>query len=184
VNNLQIYVDYAQPVVKTINEHHNQFYTLWYYNLSPEDLFVDDCLVEFMTQDKNRPEHFNGNMPMVYAQWGEETGASMVLEISPENRKLLSPEVIKVLSGKYHREHGQVGEDWENCADETVYVLMDHQYFQTCAGFEPADDYSYISSNTVDHALDFLSRRLGINYLNIDEARTDLEWKLQPSRIV
>jgi len=178
VNNLQIYVDYAQPVVKTINEHHNQFYTLWYYNLSPEDLFAEDGLVEFMTQDKNRPEHFNGNMPMVYAQWGEETGASMVLELSPENRKLLSPEVIKVLSGKYHREHGQVGEDWENCADETVYVLMDHQYWQTCAGFEPADDYSYISGNNIGDALDFISRSLHQPYFLIHKGYSDLDYIL------
>ena len=177
-NNLEIYVDYVKPVVKSIKEHHNEFYDLQYYSLSPEDLTAEDGLVEFMTERKNRPEHFSGNIPMVYAQWGEETGASMVLEISPENRKLLSAEVIKVLSGKYHREHGQVGEDWEKCANKTVYVLMDHQYFQTCAGFEPADDYSYISGNNIGHALDFLSHCLGINYLNINEARTDLEWKL------
>jgi hypothetical protein len=176
MNNLEKYVDYLQPVVKTFKENYNQFYRLEYYNLSAEDLFVDDCLVEFQTQDKNRPEHFSGNIPMVYAQYGEETGASMVLEISPENRKLLSAEVIKVLSGKYHREHGQVGEDWEKCANKTVYVLMDHQYFQTCAGFEPADDYSYISDNNIGDALDFLSRSLRLEYFLIEEGYSDLDY--------
>ena len=59
MNNLEKYVSYAQPVVKTINEHHNEFYRLEYYNLGAEDLFAEDGLVEFQTQDKNRPEHFN-----------------------------------------------------------------------------------------------------------------------------
>ena len=175
-NNLEIYVDYVEPVVKSINEHHNEFYTLWYYNLSPEDLFVENASVEFMTQDKGLPEHFSGNMPVVYAQWDEVSGACMVLELSPENRKLLSPEVIKVLSGKYHREAGQVGEDWEKCADETVYVLMD-----ACRdlGFEPADDYSYISENNIGDALDFVSRSLGLDYLTIHDGKSDLEWFLK-----
>jgi hypothetical protein len=132
MNNLEKYVDYLQPVVKTFKENYNQFYRLEYYNLSAEDLFVDDCLVEFQTQDKNRPEHFSGNIPMVYAQWGEETGASMV----------------------------------------------DHQYFQTCAGFEPADDYSYISDNNIGDALDFLSCGLHLEYFLIGEGYSDLEYVL------
>tara|TARA_Y100001951_G_C11291347_1_gene272393 strand:- start:2203 stop:2727 length:525 start_codon:yes stop_codon:yes gene_type:complete len=173
VNNLQIYVDYAQPVVKAINEHHNQFYTLWYYNLSPEDLFAEDGLIEYMTEDKNVPADFNGNMPMVYAQWGEETGASMVLEISPENRKLLSPEVLDVIKTEYLEYHVK----WRKTADKTIYLLMDHEYYQTCAGFAPSNDFE--DSVNVDDALDFLSHRLGLNYLHIDRARTDLEWKLQ-----
>ena len=173
MNNLEIYVNHAQPVVKTIKKHHNQFYTLWYYNLSPEDLFAEDGLIEYQTQDKNHPEHFSGTMPMVYAQWGEETGAAMVLEISPENRKLLSPEVIEVLSGGH-----PIHTDWDNSADEPVYVLMDHKYYQTCAGFEPADDYEYVGLNTIGTALDFLSHRLGLSYLFIENAHTDIEWKL------
>ena len=178
MNNLNKYVDYLQPLVKTFSENYNQFYRLEYYNLSAEDLTAEDGLIEFMTEHKNRPEHFSGNIPMVYAQWGEETGACMVLEISPEQRKLLDPEVIKVLSGKYHREHGQVSEDWEKCANETVYVLMDHSYFQTCAGFEPADDYSYISGNNIGDALDFISTRLQLSYFLIHEGYSDLEYIL------
>jgi hypothetical protein len=172
MNNLEKYVDYLQPVVKAINEHHNQFHLLWYYNLSAEDLFAEDGLVEFQTQDKNRPEHFSGNIPMVYAQWGEETGASMVLEISPEQRKLLSPEVLDVIK----TEHLEYHEKWRKTADKTVYLLMDHEYYQTCAGFAPSEEFE--DTVAVGNALDFLSDRLGINYLNINEARTDLEWKL------
>ena len=167
MNNLEKYVSYAQPVVKTINEHHNEFYRLEYYNLGAEDLFAEDGLVEFQTQDKNRPEHFNGNIPMVYAQYGEETGASIVLEISPENRKLLSPEVANTVLGEHYKL-------WE---DGVVYLLMDHEYYQTCAGFTVTEQIDPTNGG-VGNALDFLSHRLGLNYLNINEARTDLEWKL------
>ena len=84
-----------------------------------------------------------------------------------------------MLSGKYHREAGQVTEDWEKCDNKTVYVLMDHQYFSTCAGFEPADDYSYISKNNIGDALDFVSRSLGLDYLTIHVGKSDLEWFLK-----
>lgn len=154
MNNLEKYVSYAQPVVKTINEHHNEFYRLEYYNLGAEDLFAEDGLVEFQTQDKNRPEHFNGNIPMVYAQYGEETGASIVLEISPENRKLLSPEVANTILGEHYKL-------WE---DGVVYLLMDHEYYQTCAGFTVTEQIDPTNGG-VGNALDFLSDRLGLNYL-------------------
>ena len=154
MNNLEKYVSYAQPVVKTINEHHNEFYRLEYYNLGAEDLFAEDGLVEFQTQDKNRPEHFNGNKPMVYAQYGEETGASIVLEISPENRKLLSPEVANTVLGEHYKL-------WE---DGVVYLLMDHEYYQTCAGFTVTEQIDPTNGG-VGNALDFLSDRLGLNYL-------------------
>ena len=172
MNNLEIYVNHAQPVVKTIKKHHNEFYTLWYYNLSPEDLFVKDASVEFMTQDRGEcsvlkylPKHFSGNIPMVYAQWDEVSGASMVLELSPENRKLLSPEVANTILGEQYKL-------WE---DGVVYLLMD-----ACrdSGFTVTEQIDPTNGG-VGNALDFLSRRLGINYLNIHEARTDLEWKLQ-----
>ena len=151
MNNLEKYVSYAQPVVKTINEHHNEFYRLEYYNLGAEDLFAEDGLVEFQTQDKNRPEHFNGNIPMVYAQYGEETGASIVLEISPENRKLLSPEVANTVLGEHYKL-------WE---DGVVYLLMD-----ACrdSGFTVTEQIDPTNGG-VGNALDFLSDRLGLNYL-------------------
>jgi hypothetical protein len=162
MNNLETYVKYAQPVVKAVNENHNQFYRLWYYNLSAEDLTAENGLIEYQTQDKSLPEDFSGGIPMVYAQWGEETGASIVLEISPEQRKLLSPEVL----------------DAVRVADKSVYLLMDHEYYQTCSGFT-LSHYQFDSSPLgVGHAVDFISHRLGLGYLNLDLAITDLEWKL------
>ena len=116
MNNLNKYVDYLQPLVKTFKENYNQFYCLEYYNLSAGSITAEDGLIEFMTEHKNRPEHFSGNIPMVYAQWGEETGACMVLEISPEQRKLLSPEVLDVIK----TEHLEYHEKWRKTADQTV----------------------------------------------------------------
>ena len=116
MNNLKKYVDYLQPVVKTFKENYNQFYRLEYYNLSAEDLFAEDGLLEFQTQDKNRPEHFSGNIPMVYAQYGEETGASMVLEISPEQRKLLSPDVLDVILRTSEERGNASVEEWRKNA--------------------------------------------------------------------
>ena len=172
MNNLETYVKYAQPVVKAVNENHNQFHRLWYYNLSAEDLTAENGLIEYQTQDKSLPEDFSGGIPMVYAQWGEETGASIVLEISPEQRKLLSPEVLDVIKTEYLEYH----EKWRKTADQTVYLLMDHEYYQTCSGFAPSDEFE--DSTNLVHAVDFISHRLGLGYLNLDLAITDLEWKL------
>ena len=172
-NNLEKYVNYVQPVVKAINEHHNQFHLLWYYNLSAEDLFAEYGLIEFQTEHKHRPEHFSGNIPMVYAQWGEETGASLVLEISPEQRKLLSPKVVAAIKG----DHLEYQEQWRKTADKTIYLLMDHEYYQTCAGFAPSDEFK--DTVNIGWVFDFLSHRLGLNYLTLDRAITDLEWKLE-----
>jgi len=177
MNDLKNYVIYAQPVIKAIRENHNDFHLLQYFTVSSEDLTIEEGLLNFMTQDKNRPEHFSGDIPLVYAQYGEETGASIVLEISPENRKLLSPEVIKVLSGKYHREAGQLLEEWENTSDKTVYVLMEHEYYSTCAGFVPSDSWGGVRNN-VGETMDFLSQTLGIPYLSIQDPNSGLEYYL------
>jgi hypothetical protein len=154
MENLEMFVKYAQPVVKAIKQHHNEFYHLRYYNLSAEDLFAEDGLIQFQTQQRNRPEHFSGTLPMVYAGWGEETGASLVLEISPENRKLLNPEVATTLLGEHYKL-------WE---DGVVYLLMDHEYYQTCAGFTVTEQIDPTKGG-VGNALTFLSHRLGLNYL-------------------
>ena len=168
MNNLAYYVDYVKPVVKTINLHHNQFYLLQYYNLSPEDLTVEEGLIEFMTEDKNRPEHFNGNIPMVYAQYGEETGASMVLELSVEQRKLLSPEVATILLGEHYKL-------WE---DGVVYLLMDHEYYSDVAGFKVTEQIDPTNGG-VGNAIDFLSQSLGIPYLSIENSYCGLEFHLE-----
>jgi len=175
MNNLEIYVNYVQPVVKAVNEHHNDHYRLEYFSISAEDLFAEDGLIEFMTQDKHLPEHFRGTMPMVYAQWGEETGASLVLEIAPENRKLLSPEVVEVIVAEHNFGEARAWE-WEKTADQTLFLHMDHEYYQTCAGFATSNEFE--DSVSVGPALDFLSRRLGLTYLTIDTGVTDLEYRL------
>ena len=163
MNNLERYVEYVQPVVKVVRENHNMFHRLEYYNLSAEDLYAEDGLIEYQSQDKNIPEHFSGNIPMVCASWGEETGASIVLEISPEQRQLLSPEVIDVIKG----EHLEYHEKWRKTAEQTVWLLMDHEYYQTCAGFAPSDEFE--DSTNLLEAVDFISHRLGLNYLTVDD---------------
>ena len=176
MNNLERYVKYAQPVVKAVNDNHNQFHLLWYYNLSAKDLTAENGLIEYQTQDKSLPEDFSGGIPMVYAQWGEETGASMVLEISPEQRKLLSPEVLDIILRTSEEKGNASVEEWRRSAKISPYILMDHEYYQTCAGFVPSGDFNnYVG---VGHAVDFISHRLGLVYLNLDLAITDLEWKL------
>ena len=87
MNNLEKYVHHVQPVVQAINAHDNPSYLLQYFNLSPQDLVSDpgNNLVEFQTAAKNLPEHFNGTMPAVLAQWGEETDAALVLQVSPDH---------------------------------------------------------------------------------------------------
>ncbi len=82
MEDLKKVVNFLQPVVKSINKHHNQFYECDYFTVAPEDLLLDEeslSLVEFMTADKNLPEHFNGEIPLIYMRWGEETGASILL---------------------------------------------------------------------------------------------------------
>ena len=176
MNNLQRFVNYAQPVVKAVRENHNGFHRLEYFSVSAEDLLVkEDFLIEYQSQDKNIPEHFNGNIPLVAANWGEETGASIVLEISPEQRQLLSPEVIDVIKGEHLASH----EKWRKTAEQTVWLLMDHAYYQTCSGFVPSDEFE--DGLNVGHAIDFLSHRLGLSCLTVDFpcSRTEymLEWQ-------
>ena len=182
MNNLQRYVNYAQPVVKVIREQHNEFFRLEYFSVSAEDLTAEDGLIEFMTPPdystgkgvggKGCPEDFNGEIPLVYAQWGEESGASIVLAIAPEQRKLLSPEVLDVIK----TEHLEYHEKWRKTADQTVYLRMDHEYYQTCAGFAPSDEFE--DTVGVGFALDFISHRLGLNYLVIHDGWHDLEYIL------
>jgi len=177
MNDLKNYVNYAQPVIKAIRENHNDFHLLQYYTVSAEDLTVSEGLLEFMTETKNRPEHFSGNIPLVYAQYGEETGASLVLYLTPEERKKLSPEVAKVLAGEYHRERSQLLEEWENTTNKPVFVLMEHQYYSDVAGFEPSDSWGGVRNN-VGETIDFLSTTLGIPYLTIQDPYCGLEYHL------
>jgi hypothetical protein len=175
MNNLQRFVNYAQPVVKAVRENHNEFHHLDYFSVNAEDLSVEEgFLIEYQSQDKNLPEHFiNGAIPLVVANWGEETGASIVLEISPEQRQLLSPEVINVIQG----ENLEYAEEWRKTAEQTIYLLMDHEYYQTCSGFAPSEEFK--DSVNIGWALDFLAHRLGLNYLTIDFPYSRTEYMLE-----
>jgi len=173
MNNLKNYVEYAQPVIKAIRENHNEFFRLQYHTVSPEDLVIEEGLLELAkTKTKYLFEHYSGNIPLVYAQWGEETGASMVLVITPEMRKLLSPEVLDVIK----TEHLEYHEKWRKTADQTIYLLMDHEYYSTCAGFVPSTEFEDV--NNVGEATDFLSHRLGIPYYSINNPYCGLEYHL------
>jgi len=173
-NNLEKYVNYVQPVVKAINKHHTEFFRLQYFSVSAEDLVVENGLIEFRTKDKHNPEDFTGEIPMVCAQWGEVSGASIVLEISPENRKLLSPEVVDVIKTDQFEYH----EEWRKTADQTVYLRMDYEHYEADSGFAPSNEFE--DTVEVGNAFDFLTHRLGLSYLTLDRAITDLEWRLDP----
>jgi len=167
MNTLEKYVHYVQPVVQTISDQYNPSYLLQYFSVSPDDLFAVEGMVGFFTQDKHLPEHFSGDIPVVYAQWGEETGANIVIQLSAEHRALLSPDVATVLLGEQYKL-------WE---DGVVYLLMGHEYCQTCSGYTVTEQIDPTNGG-VGNALDFLSRSLGLDYFLINEGKSDIEYAL------
>ena len=142
MNDLKNYVEYAQPVIKVIREEHNEFFNLDYFTVSPEDLTVEAGLLNVFNGKMFLPEHFSGNIPLVYAQWGEETGASMVLVITPEMRNHLPSKVINFLK----TEEQEYRVKWDNTANKTMFFLLDHIYFQDVAGFEPSTEFEDVSN--------------------------------------
>ena len=168
MNHLKNYVEYAQPVIKAIRENHNEFFRLQYHTVSPEDLVIEEGLLELAkTKTKYLFEHYSGNIPLVYAQWGEETGASIVLVLTAEQRKLLSPEVANTILGEHYKL-------WE---DGVVYLLMDHEYYSDVAGFKVTEQIDPTNGG-VGNAIDFLSQSLGIPYLSIENSYCGLEFHL------
>jgi len=164
-NNLKNYVDYVKPVVRAIRDNHNPFYNILYDERKPEDLFAVDQesgLLDFT--DPTAWETFTGDIPLAYASYGEETGARIVLELSPENRKKLSEGVIAIMSGEYHREASECRHEWKITRDDTVYVLLEHRYYQQGSGFEASDSWGIVTTDTV-RPFSFLSDGLGLEYL-------------------
>ena len=169
MNHLKNYVEYDQPVIKAIRENHNEFFRLQYHTVSPEDLVIEEGLLELAkTKTKYLFEHYSGNIPLVYAQWGEETGASIVLVLTAEQRKLLSPEVANTILGEHYKL-------WE---DGVVYLLMDHEYYSDVAGFKVTEQIDPTNGG-VGNAIDFLSQSLGIPYLSIENSYCGLEFHLE-----
>jgi len=168
MKDLKNYVEYAQPVIKAIRENHNEFFNLNYYMVSPEDLKVEEGVLNFLNGKMFLPEHFNGKIPLVYAQYGEETGASIVLVLTAEQRKLLSPEVANTILGEHYKL-------WE---DGVVYLLMEHEnYFLDVAGFTVTEQIDP-TNGEVGNAIDFLSHKLGIPYLTLDNPYCGLDYHL------
>ena len=168
MNNLQRYRDYVRPVIEAINKHHNEFYRLDHFSIEPQDLFLDgssdEGLIDFRSQEKNSFEDFNGDLSLLIAQWDEISGSSAVLQVYSEHRRLFKPEVAEVLLGPYF-------ESWD---EGTIYLLMDFEYYSTTAGFRVSQQVDPTNGGVGD-ALDFLSQRLGLPYLLINNGTTDLE---------
>jgi hypothetical protein len=149
------YVDYVKPVVDTIREHHNEFYMLNYSLINAEDIFVEsvaDRLLGFR-QGIYEPSSA-GYIPCIYAQYGEETGATVALQLTPTQFALLSKEVKTAMFGKNPR----------HTFKEPVYVIMEHQYFQTVSGF-----HTRITTNQLHTPLDRITENLGLSYLDTEK---------------
>ena len=179
MNNLQRYVNYVTPVIEAITKHHNEFCSLEYFSVRPEDLHAADGVLGFESKGKGFPKDFDGDLPLVRATWGEESGACMILQIDPKHRDLLTTEVVDALIGKGYPGDIEFIEKWEKTADQTIWVPLDSQHY-----LEPSEEYyvpGYMLSDDtenmeyVGYALDFLSQRLGLPYLLINFGTTDLE---------
>ena len=162
---MKSFVDRAQPVIQEIKRVHNEFIRLQYFAFSPEDLYEEYGTIDFIKDNKYNPEDFNGPINAIYAQFGEETGAALMLEITPEVRSSLKIGVVDVL--RCFGEEGDIEfiRGWEESADETVYFRMDHVYYMSGSGFELSNECSQITTN-LGGGLEHITHRLGLSYLN------------------
>ena len=183
MNNLEKYVNYVQPVVQAVAEHHMPFYRLQYFELSPDDLYInDDGLVEFMTQEKHSPEHFSGSLPMIHARWGEESGSCIILEIPPAQRCLLSRLVTDALRGMYGRECSRLSKLWDGNKDRVTYCALEFMHGEQHSGYDLSEVFSdFVGKGCgvgAGHVVDFVSRSLGLNYLDLENPNGHLEYVL------
>jgi len=176
---MKAFVDKAQPVIQEIKRVHNEFIRLQSFAFSPEDLYEEYGTIDFIKDNKYNPEDFDGPINAIYAQFGEETGAALVLEITPEVRSSLKIGVIDVL-----RSFGEEGDmefirGWEESADKTVYFRLDHTYYDYGGGFELSNDCDPITRYLGD-GLSHITHRLGLTYLNemVDDLLYDHGWEL------
>ena len=162
---MKAFVDKAQPVIQEIKRVHNEFIRLQSFAFSPEDLYEEYGTIDFIKDNKYNPEDFDGPINAIYAQFGEETGAALLLEITPEVRSSLKIGVVDVL-----RSFGEEGDmefirGWEESADKTVYFRLDHTYYDYGGGFELSNDCDPITSY-LGAGLCHITHRLGLTYLN------------------
>ena len=168
---MKAFVDNAQPVIQEIKRVHNDHLRLECFAFSPEDLYEDCGCVDYIVDDlegkegKYSPEHFDGPINAVYAQFGEETGAALLLEITPEVRGLLSSEVVDVLCDRGEQGDIEFINAWEKSANETIYFRMDHRYYMEGGGFELCDEVDQITTD-LGVGLEHITWRLGLSYLN------------------
>ena len=182
---MKAFVDNVQPVIKEIRRAHNQFFRLECFAFSPEDLYETSGCLDYIADDleggegKYNPEHFDGPINAVYAQFGEETGAALLLEITPEVRSSLSDEVVDVLCDRGEQGDMEFIRAWEESADKTVYFRLDHVYYMNDSGFELSNDCPQITPY-LGHGLEHIVRRLGLSCLEdtIDNLLYKHEWEL------
>ena len=176
---MKAFVDKAQPVIQEIKRVHNEFIRLESFAFSPEDLYEEYGTIDFIKDNKYNPEDFDGPINAIYAQFGEETGAALLLEITPEVRASLKIGVVDVL-----RSFGEEGDmefirGWEESADKTVYFRLDHTYYDYGGGFELSNDCDPITTY-LGAGLCHITHRLGLTYLNemVDDLLYAHGWEL------
>ena len=176
---MKAFVDNVQPVIQEIKRSHNQFFRLEYFAFSPEDLYEDSGCMDYQNEKKYNPEHFDGPINAVCAQFGEETGAALLLEITPEVRSSLSDEVVDVLCGRGEDGFMEFIKKWDESADKTVYFRLDHRYYMYGGGFELSNDSDQITPYLGD-GLFYIVHSLGLSCLEdtIDNLLYEHGWEL------
>ena len=145
MNNLQRYVEYVQPVVDAIEKHHNDYHTIQYHSVGGEDIYAEGGCIDFRTEGDLSIDvgDLNGNIPMIFVETREQSGGHLVIEIAPEQRKLLSSEVLSVFHGDGWNNDWKTWWNNEAWADQKVYLLMDHGGIseRDFTGFCPSEIY-------------------------------------------
>ena len=167
MNNLQRYVEYVQPVVDAIEMYHNDYHTIQYHSVGGEDIYAEGGCIDFLTKGDLSIDvgDLNGNIPMIFVETREQSGGHLVIEIAPEQRELLSSEVLSVFHGDGWNNDWKTWWNNEAWADQKVYLLMDHGGIseRDFTGFCPSDEFE--DTADVNAALKFITHRLGLNYL-------------------
>ena len=193
---MKAFVDNAQPVIQAIKKVHNEFIRLEYFAFSPEDLYEVGGVIDYITdgpkseikgtkpwdmypEAKYNPEHFDGPINAIYAQFGEETGAALLLEITPEVRSSLSKEVVDVLCDRDQQGDIEFIKNWDESADQTVYFFLDHVYYMDGGGFELSNEHDQLHGY-LGSGFSFLTQRLGLPCLDdtIDDLLYAHGWEL------
>tara|TARA_R100001377_G_scaffold59718_1_gene36049 strand:+ start:198 stop:752 length:555 start_codon:yes stop_codon:yes gene_type:complete len=162
---MKTFVDDVQSVIQEIRKSHNEFFRLECFRFSPEDLYSNNGCIDYQKEGKYDPEHFDGPINAIYAQFGEETGASLLLEITPEVRSSLSKEVVDVLCDRDQQGDMEFIRNWNDSVNQTVYFFLDHVYYMDGGGFELSNEHDQMHEY-LGSGLSFLTQRLGLPCLD------------------